>query len=67
MKLRDFITAEEIISIALKLVSIESHKEYKLRESEVALWIKNCLEKEGIESSIEEVEKNRPNVYGQLK
>ena len=66
MNLKSFITAEEIIAIAQKLVSMESHKDYEFKESEVAIWIKNYLEKEGIESSIEEVEKNRPNVYGQL-
>jgi len=67
MNLRSFIEAEEIIAIAEKLVSMESHKDFELKESEVALWIKNYLEKEGIESSLEEVEKNRPNVYGQLR
>jgi len=66
MNLKGFITKEEIIAIAQKLISIESHKDYELKECEVAIWIKNYLEKEGIQSSIEEVEKRRPNVYGQL-
>ncbi|WP_291632670.1 M20 family metallopeptidase [Clostridium sp.] len=67
MNFKNFITGDEIISIAKQLVSMESHKNYELKESEVAIWIKNYLEKEGIESSIEDVEKNRPNVYGQLR
>ena len=66
MNLKSFITDDEIITIAQKLISIESHKDYELKESEVAIWIKNYLNKEGIESNIDEVEKNRPNVYGQL-
>jgi len=66
MDFKSFIEDKEIIAIAQKLVSIEGHKEYALKESEVALWIKDYLEKEGIENSIDEVEKNRPNVYGQL-
>lgn len=66
MKLSDYIGNDEIIKIAKNLVAIEGHKAVDQKESEVAMHIKNILDNEGIESELDEIEENRPNVYGRI-
>jgi len=67
MDLKQFIRNEEIIEIAKSLVEIESHKHCTTKELNIVTWIKNFLDKEGIETSIDEVEKDRPNICGKIK
>lgn len=63
MDIKKFITDEEIVSIAENLISIDSHE----KEGKVALWINEYLEKEGIYSTIDEVEEDRLNIYSRIK
>lgn len=63
MNLRDFIRDEEIIDIAKALISIESHE----KEGKAAVWVKDYLEREGIEVSLDKLEEERFNVYGEIK
>lgn len=63
MDIKNFITKEEIIDIAKNLISIDSHE----KEGKVALWINEYLKKEGINSTIDEVEEGRLNIYSEIK
>ncbi|WP_026894478.1 M20 family metallopeptidase [Clostridiisalibacter paucivorans] len=67
MNLLDFISKEEILSLITDLIRVEGHKDTEKRESDVARFIKNYFEKEGISTEIDIIEENRPNVYGYLK
>ncbi len=64
--MEQWITKEEVLQLAEKLVSIESHKACDKQESEIAGFIQELLEKEGIATEMEEVEPLRPNIYGFL-
>ncbi|WP_202710565.1 ArgE/DapE family deacylase [Sporosalibacterium faouarense] len=66
MRISDYVSKNEIIEITKKLVSIEGHKDTADKESKVAEYIKDLLEKEEIEVETEEIEPNRSNVYGRL-
>lgn len=67
MSIFDWFSKEEINQLLLDIVSIESHKDYKYKELEVAQWIKTFFEKEQINVKVEEVEKKRPNVIASLE
>lgn len=67
MNINNLISEDEIIGIAKKLVSIEGHKDTKDKESKVADYIKEVLTSEDIETSLEEIEENRPNIYGYIR
>ncbi len=67
MKLTDYISEEEILKIFTDFVSVEGHKDVEVRESKAAQFIYDTLKAEGIEVELDEIEKNRPNVYGYLK
>ncbi len=64
--MEQWMTKDEVIQLAEKLVSIESHKAFAKQESKIAGFIQELLEKEGIPTEMEEVEPLRPNVYGFL-
>lgn len=66
MNLFSYVTKEEILKILMDLISIESHREYEGKEEEVAKYIHEKLQKEGIASSLDYVEPKEPNVYGFL-
>jgi len=65
--MEQWMTKNEVVKLAEKLVSIESHKAYEQQESTIAKFIQELLEKEGISTETEEVEPLRPNVYGFLE
>ena len=66
MGIFDWFSKEEINQLLLEIVSIESHKDYKHKELEVAQWIKEFFEREQINVKLEEVEDKRPNVIASL-
>ncbi|WP_176431407.1 M20 family metallopeptidase [Anaerovirgula multivorans] len=67
MELTKLISQEEIIDITKNLISIEGHKDIEDKESKVAYYIKNLLESENILVELNEIEKNRPNVYAKIE
>ncbi|ABR46885.1 acetylornithine deacetylase or succinyl-diaminopimelate desuccinylase [Alkaliphilus metalliredigens QYMF] len=58
-----FVSSAEVVELTKTLISIEGHKEVETQELEIALWIHQYFEERGIESFMEMVETNRPNVY----
>ena len=66
MNLNDYISNDEVIELSKKLISIESHKDNPIRESKVAEYINQLLINENIETELDLIEENRPNVYGYI-
>ncbi|SCY95265.1 M20 family metallopeptidase [Alkaliphilus peptidifermentans] len=66
MHIKDLVSDEEVIEIAKKLISIESHKDVTKQEYNIAQWIQEKMTDEGIQSWTEEVVQDRPNVYAQI-
>ncbi|MFA1820038.1 M20 family metallopeptidase [Virgibacillus oceani] len=60
------IDPEEVADITERLIKIESHKESVQRESTVAYWIRDFFIDHDIETWIEEIQPNRPNVYARI-
>ena len=67
MSINEFFSQNELTELTKNLISIESHKDIDDRESKVAFYIKNLLESENIEVEINEIEKNRLNIYGKIE
>lgn len=67
MQLIEFISNYEVLKILQELISIEGHKEVAEKESRVADYILKLLQKEGIEAELDQIEENRPNVYGYIR
>ncbi|SFH71257.1 acetylornithine deacetylase/succinyl-diaminopimelate desuccinylase [Tindallia magadiensis] len=61
-----WINQSEVISLAKKLISIQSHKENQGQEFTIAHFIKDVFKAEKIMTELEEIEPHRPNVYGFL-
>lgn len=66
MSLYDVISRQEITGIIKDLIAIESHKNNEYMETRAAQYIRDFLTKEGIDSELDWVKPNRPNVYGYL-
>lgn len=67
MQARDFVKEKEIIDLVLKLVSIESHKECEAQESDVAKFINELMQQEGLASYTVEAAPGRLNVISEMK
>lgn len=67
MEITEFISESEIVDLTTKLISIESHKDIPIKESNVAKYIKNTFEKENIPVNTKKIEINRTNVYGTIE
>jgi len=61
-----FVSPEEVLEIASDLIRIESHKFAEGEERNIALHIRELLEREGIRNDLVEVENGRCNIYGYL-
>lgn len=61
-----WINKSEVISLAEKLISIQSHKENQGQEFNIAHFIKDVFQAEKIVTELEEIEPHRPNIYGFL-
>ncbi|UCE91487.1 MAG: ArgE/DapE family deacylase [Methanobacteriota archaeon] len=57
----------EVEALVKKLVSLESHCDVPTREKEVAEFLKNFLEDEGVNARLRKVERGRPNVIATVK
>lgn len=57
----------EIETLVKKLVEIQSHWEAPTQEKEVAEFLKEYLESEGISAKLQKVEKDRPNVIATIE
>ena len=66
-EVKRFIDALDPITIASDLVKIPSYSFMENQEKEVAKYIHNLFEEEGIEVSLDEVAPGRPNVVAKLK
>ncbi|MDQ1371473.1 MAG: hypothetical protein QG582_387 [Candidatus Thermoplasmatota archaeon] len=66
-KIRKAVTKAEVEGLVRSLVKIPSHSQVPTREKEVAEFLKEFLEDEGIDARLRQVEKDRPNVIAALK
>lgn len=66
-KVRKAVTRAETESLVKSLVRIPSHSQVPTREKEVAEFLKEFLEGEGIDVRLRQVEKDRPNVVAVVK
>lgn len=66
-KVRKAVTRAEIESLVKSLVKIPSHSQVPTREKDVAEFLKEFLEGEGIDARLRQVEKDRPNVIAAVK
>lgn len=66
-KVRKAVTKGEVEGLVKSLVKIPSHSQVPTREKEVAEFLKEFLEDEGIGVRLRQVEKDRPNVIASLK
>ncbi|MGD9963103.1 MAG: M20 family metallopeptidase [Thermoplasmata archaeon] len=66
-KVRKAVTKAEVERLVKSLVKIPSHSQVPTREREVAEFLKEFLEDEGIDARLRMVEKDRPNVIASLK
>jgi acetylornithine deacetylase/succinyl-diaminopimelate desuccinylase len=64
---RDFVGDQEIIDLATKLVSVESHKECSAQESDVARFLNDLMLSEGLDSYTADASEGRLNVISELK
>jgi acetylornithine deacetylase/succinyl-diaminopimelate desuccinylase len=65
--IKDYISQAEISKLASDLIKIKSFSNMQNQEKEVAEYIYKAFEKEGIETSLVQVEEGRPNVYAVIK
>lgn len=65
-KVRRSVRKAELEKLVRNLVSIPSHSGVPSREKEVATFIRDFLEDEGIEARLRNVERDRPNVLARL-
>lgn len=66
-ELTKYIDRDELVDLASALVRIPSISIEGIYEVEIARFLKNWLEKEGIEAEIRDAAPNRPNVIGYLR
>ena len=66
-RVRRSVKKAEIEGLVKSLVKIPSHSQVPAREKEVAEFLKEYLEDEGIEVKLRQVEKDRPNVVAVVK
>jgi len=66
-KVKRAIKRAEIEKLVKDLVRIPSHPDVPTQEKEVAVFLKDFLEDEGVESRLRLVEKDRPNVIAVVK
>lgn len=66
-KVRKAVTKAELEGLVRSLVKIPSHRQVPTREKEVAEFLKEFLEAEGIDARLRQVEKDRPNVIAVVK
>jgi acetylornithine deacetylase/succinyl-diaminopimelate desuccinylase family protein len=66
-RLRRAVKKGEIEGLVRKLVSIESHCDVPTREKEVAEFLKDFIDGEGISVKLRKVEKDRPNVIATIR
>lgn len=65
-KVRKAVKKTEIEGLVKAMVKIPSHSEVPTREKEVAEFLKEFLEGEGVDARLRKVEKDRPNVIASL-
>ncbi len=61
------IEEKELVELCQNLIKIPSHKDTLSREKEIALFLKDFMEREGIEVVLQEVTEGRSNVIGRLR
>jgi len=61
------IDEKELVALCQSLIKIPSHKEIKGRERKIALFIKDILEREGVEVHLQQVTEERANVIARIK
>jgi len=66
-KVRRAVPKSEVENLVKSLVKIPSHSQVPTREKEVAEFLKEFLEDEGIDVKLRKVEKDRPNVIAVVK
>ena len=66
-KVRKAVKKAEIEALVKSLVKIPSHSQVPTREKDVAQFLKEFLEGEGIDVRLRQVEKDRPNVLAVVK
>jgi acetylornithine deacetylase/succinyl-diaminopimelate desuccinylase family protein len=66
-KARRAVRRSEVEGLVKSMVKIPSHSQAPTRETEVAEFLKEFLEDEGIDARLRKVEKDRPNVIAALK
>ena len=66
--LLDLVSPDEVVRLTSELVRIPSHPEYPRQETEVALFIRDWLAREGLEVELHPTSGDtRPNVVARLK
>ncbi|WZL72438.1 M20 family metallopeptidase [Clostridiaceae bacterium 35-E11] len=66
-KIHDYYTQEELIQLTQSLIKIPSHKDVPTREKEVAEFIFEFCQQQGLEVKLEPVDKERSNVLAFLR
>ncbi len=66
-RVRKAVKGAEVEALVKSLVKIPSHSQVPTREKEVAQFLKEFLEAEGIDARLRQVEKDRPNVIAVVK
>ena len=61
------IKEKELVELCQNLIKIPSHKDTFSREKEIALFLKDLMEREGIEVVLQEAAEGRSNVIGRLR
>ena len=61
------IDEKELVALCQSLIKIPSHKEIEGRERKIALFIKDILEREGVEVHLQQVTEGRANVIARIK
>ena len=61
------IKEKELVELCQNLIKIPSHKDTFSREKEIALFLKDFMEREGIEVVLQEAAEGRSNVIGRLR
>jgi len=61
------IKEKELVELCQNLIRIPSHKDTLSREKEIALFLKDFIEGEGIEVVLQEVAEGRSNVIARLR
>ena len=66
-EIRKYINREELLKLTQDLIRIPSHKVYENREKEVAAYIADILEREGIEYCFQSADGDRCNVLATIR